>query len=71
MCFGVKFDIRRNEGLVAGGNVMGSSDEATYFRVVNIDTTRTYLFLEYLNGLDVAATDVGNAYLYGFNNDNI
>ena len=41
-------------------------DKGAYFGVFNIDTSRTDFFLRQLNELEVAVTDVGNAYLHVF-----
>ena len=39
--------------------------------MVNINTVRADLFLGRLNDLEVAAADVGNAYIHEFNKEKI
>ena len=71
MCFDVNFFLMRNLRLVSGGNMTGDRDNDSYFGVVKMDTLRTDLFLEKLNGIEVAATDIVNAYIHGFTNEYI
>ena len=71
LCFDVKFDLRRKARLVAGGNLTKKPDEELYSGVVSIDAVRTALFIAQLNGLEVMAADVGNAYLHGHTKEKI
>ena len=69
MCFDVKFDLRRKARLVAGGNWTDPGYEDVYSGVVSIETIRLGFFLAALNGLDICAADVGNAFLHGITNE--
>jgi len=71
MCFDAKFDARRKARLVAGGNWTEPGDEDVYSGVVSIDTIRCGLFLAQLNGLEVTAADIGNAYLHGVTREKV
>ena len=71
MCFDTNFDPRKKESLVSGKNMIEGIDEDTYYGMVIIDTTRTYLFLGNLKNLELDAADIGNSYIYGFTMDNI
>ena len=64
--FDVKFDGRRKARLVAGGH--RSPDvpvEDAFSGVVSMEAVRIGFILARMNGLQVCAGDVGNAFLYG------
>jgi hypothetical protein len=63
--FDVKFDGRRKCRLVAGGNHTTPSKESVFSGVVNISSVRLGFLIAELNGLQVCAADIGNAFLYG------
>ena len=63
--FDVKFDGRRKARLVAGGNHTTPPKEDIYSGVVGIESIRIGLLIAELNGLQVCAADIGNAFLYG------
>ena len=63
--FDVKFDLRRKARLVAGGNWTDTPKEDIYSGVVGMDTIRLGFTIAAMNDLDVCATDIGNAFLYG------
>ena len=71
LCFDVKFDLRRKARLVAGGNWTDPSSEDVYAGVVSLDSVRTAFFLGELNGLDVMAADISNAYLHGYTKEKV
>ena len=60
MVFDIKSDLRRKARLVAGGH---KTDPSTYSSVVSRDSVRIAFTIAALNGLDVLAGDVQNAYL--------
>jgi hypothetical protein len=65
MIFDVKMDgnFTRKARLVAGGHMTEAPASITYSSVVSRDSVRIAFMLAALNGLDVFAADVGNAYL--------
>ena len=63
MVFDVKMDFTRKARLVAGGHVTDPPSTLTYSSVVSRDSVRIAFLIAALNGLDVCAADVGNAYL--------
>ena len=71
--FDVKFDLRRKARLVAGGNLTDdpNPDEDIYSGVVGIEFVRCLFLLASRSGLEVWATDVGNAYLNGINREKV
>ena len=62
--FAVKHDGRRKARLVAGGHKTGSPTEDLYSGVVGIGNVRLLFLLAAVNGLEVRAADISNAYLY-------
>ena len=56
-------DLRRKARLVAGGHKTDPPKESTYSSVVSRDSVRIAFTIAALNGLDVLAGDVQNAYL--------
>jgi Reverse transcriptase (RNA-dependent DNA polymerase) len=63
--FDIKFDLRQKARLVAGGSWTDTPKEDIYSGVVGMDTIRLGFTVAAMNGLDVCATDIGNAFLYG------
>jgi hypothetical protein len=61
--YAVKHDGRHKSRLVAGGHMTDIPLESVYSRVVTLKGLWIIMFLAELNGLDIWATDVGNAYL--------
>src|SRR5687767_14862144 len=51
--------------LVAGGHMTDLPKEEIFSGVVSMETVRICFTLAKLNGLEVCAGDIGNAYLYG------
>ena len=58
-----KFDLRCKAKLVASGNLTPPTTDNAYSGIVSLDGVRTVLFLAELNGLQLCAADIGNAYL--------
>jgi hypothetical protein len=65
MVFDVKFDLRHNARLVAGGNCTVNDKEDIYSGVVRMDTVSIRFFLGELYGISCCACDIGNSFLYG------
>ena len=63
MVFDVKMDLTRKARLVADGHLTNAPTSMTYSSVVTRDSVRLAFMLATLNGLEVLAGDVGNAYL--------
>lgn len=63
LIFDVKTDLTRKARYVAGGHQTDPPKESTYSSVVSRDSVRIAFTLAALNGLDVLAGDVQNAYL--------
>jgi hypothetical protein len=63
MIFDVKSDLTQKARLVAGGHHTDPPKESTYSSVVSRDSVRIAFTLAALNGLDVLAADIQNAYL--------
>ena len=65
MIFDIKMDGRftRKARLVAGGHTTDAPASITYSSVVSRDSVRIAFTLAALNGLDICAADIGNAYL--------
>ena len=61
--YNVKHDGRHKARFVAGGHLTDVPLESVYSGVVSLRALRLVLFLAELNGLDLFAADVGNAYL--------
>ena len=62
--FAVKHDGQRKARLVAGGHKTGDPTEDLYSGVVGIGNVRLLFLLAAVNGLEVRAADISNAYLY-------
>ena len=63
MVFDVKIDFTCKARFVAGGHLTDAPDTITYSSVVSRDSVKIVLLLAELNGLDIMACDIGNAYL--------
>ena len=63
MIFDIKTDLTRKARLVAGGHQTEVPTESVYSSVVSRDSVRIAFTIAALNGLDVLAADVQNAYL--------
>ena len=63
LVFDVKFDLTRKARYVAGGHLTDPPNHMTYSTVVSRDSVRICLTIAALNGLDISACDIGNAYL--------
>jgi hypothetical protein len=63
LVFEVKHDGRHKACYVAGGNLTNIPNESVYSGVVSLRGLRMVAFLSELNGLDLWATNIGNAYL--------
>eukprot|EP00980_Cylindrotheca_fusiformis_P001081 scaffold304_cov98-Cylindrotheca_fusiformis.AAC.1 len=63
LVFAVKHNGRHKARLVANGNLTDIPSESVYSGVVSLKSLRIVTFLAELNGLELWATDVGNAYL--------
>src|SRR5688500_7007347 len=62
--FDVKFDLRKKARLVAGGDLTQQVfNDSPYSGIASLKSVRTCIFLANLNGLDLCAADVENAYL--------
>lgn len=63
LIFDVKMDFTRKARFVAGGHMTNPPQEITYSSIVSRDSVRIAFLLVALNGVDLLATDIGNAYL--------
>ena len=63
MIFDVKMDLTRKARFVAGGHLTEPPSSITYSSVVSRDSVRLAFLLAALNGLNIMACDIGNAYL--------
>ena len=63
LIFEVKFDLRRKARYVAGGHLTETPAHMTYSSVVSRESVRIAFLVAALNGLDVWAADIKNAYL--------
>ena len=61
--FDIKTDLTRKARLVAGGHQTDVPKESVYSSVVSRDSVRIAFLIAALNGLDILAGDVQNAYL--------
>jgi Reverse transcriptase (RNA-dependent DNA polymerase) len=71
MIFDVKMDLTRKARLVANGHETEVPTESTYSTVVTRDSVRLAFLLAALNGLDVLAGDVQNAYINAESKENL
>ncbi len=63
MNFEVKMDLRRKARYVAGGHLTDPPTSMTYSTVVSRESVRIAFLVAALNGLDILAGDIQNAYL--------
>jgi hypothetical protein len=63
MIFDIKCDFTCKARFVAGGHMTDAPSQITYSSVVTRDSVRIGFLITALNGLDILAADVGNAYL--------
>ena len=63
LIFEVKFDLRRKARYVAGGHLTDPPSTMTYSSVVSRESIRIGFLIAALNGLNVLAADIQNAYL--------
>ena len=63
LVFDVKMDFTRKARYVAGGHTTEAPSSLTYSSVVSRDSVKIAFLIAALNGLDVSACDIGNAYL--------
>jgi len=64
MIFDIKMDFTRKARFVAGGHMTDAPSSITYSSVVSRDSVRLAFLIAELNGLNVMACDIGNAYLH-------
>jgi hypothetical protein len=65
MVFYIKYDLRHEARLVAGGKWTVNQREDIYPGVVRLDTLRIEFFFEELYGISCCTCDIGNAFFYG------
>ena len=63
LIFEVKFDLRRKARYIAGGHLTELLSTMTYSSVVSRESIQISFLVTALNGLDVLAADIQNAYL--------
>jgi hypothetical protein len=63
MIFNIKMDFTRKARLVAGGHLTDPPSCLTYISVVSIESNRIAFLIAAINGYDVIAADVQNAYV--------
>ena len=63
LIFDIKFDLTRKARYVAGGHLTDPPTSITYASVVSRESVRIAFLVAALNGLDVLAGDIQNAYL--------
>ena len=63
--FDVKFDGRCKARLVANGSKTEQPKDDIFSGVVGLESVRLTFLITQMNGLQVCATDIGNAFLYG------
>jgi len=71
LVFDVKHDGRFKARLVADGHLTDAPLESVYSGVVSIRGFRITMFLSELNGLELWATDIGNAYLESYTSEKV
>ena len=67
----MKYDHRFKARFVAGGHLTGIPVEGVYSSVVSLRGLRIVLFLAENNGLYIWVTDVGNAYLEAYTDEQV
>ena len=71
LVYAVKHDGRHKARLVADGHLTATPVESVYSSVVSLRGVRILTFLSELNGLDLWATDIGNAYLESYTKEKV
>ena len=71
LIFAVKHDGRHKARLVAGGHLTETPVDSVYSSVVSLRGIRILTFLAELNGSNVWATDIGNAYLESYTKEKV
>jgi len=71
LVFAVKHDGRHKARLVADGHLTDIPLDSVYSGVVSLRGLRLVIFLAELHGLQLWATDIGNAYLESFTNEKV
>jgi hypothetical protein len=66
LIYDCKHDGRHKAQMVANGHLTDIPLESIYSGVVSLRGLQIIIFLSELNGLDLWATDIGNAYLEAF-----
>ena len=69
--FDVKFDLRHQVRLAAGGNWNVLENDETHSGVVGMDTVRMGFFLGELNNLKCCAADVSSAHMHGITREKV
>ena len=69
--FDVKEDGRRKARFVAGGHMTQPPRDSVYSSVASLRSIRIISFLAELNGLELMAADVGNAYLEAYTKEKV
>ena len=69
--YDVKHDLRLKSRLVAEGNLTAPPKDSVYSGVVTLRSLRLCMLLAELNGLQVEAADVGNAYLEAYTKEKL
>ena len=67
----VKHDLRHKARLVAGGHLTTVPKDTTYSSVASLRSMRLMMFIAELNGLELNAGDVGNAYLEAYTKEKV
>ena len=71
LVYNVKQDERCKARLVAGGHMTGPNTNTYYSSAVSLRAMRMMIFLAELNGMELIAADIGNAYLEASTNEKI
>ena len=71
MIFDVKQTGKRKARFVAGGHMMNPPKDSVYSSVVSLRSIRIICFLAELNGLELMAADIGNAYLEAYTKEKV
>ena len=71
MVFDVKHDLRHKCRLIAGGHLTTPNGDTSYSSVASLRSIRLVTFAAELNGLELEAADVGNAYLEATTNEKV
>eukprot|EP00957_Ditylum_brightwellii_P117371 8951531-Ditylum_brightwellii.AAC.1 len=69
LAYNVKQDGRCKARLVAGGHMTEPNTDTYYSSMVSLRTMRMMIFLAELNGMELIAADVGNAYLEAYTDE--